>query len=346
MKAPHSANIAPRIIVFSSGKTDRVADGVRENLSREHGGVRYDVDVWKDGYFNENNVLPLNTFLKKLLCYDVAALVLGNDELRRKDATRKQAEWVPRDNVIFELGAAMARMGTRKTFILTPREPKVVLPTYFSGLNPLIYESRVATDPIGGTGAACAIIRETLRGLEADVFHSDLPAIGLAHGYFFNFVNAIYTTLHEPQDLGGTLAWRPQDGYTLTIMVPETLMNRQSADKFLIANLGAANLHLRLRDGRDVSIYCLSRSKSRRRLHIVDIPTTLLTSAEVIERVDSFWGAGDAVFKKLLTDRERDSFQRHLRFLCTKMQIDSDKVFIVRQADLSEHLAKLRRARS
>ena len=329
------------MIVFSSGKTDRIADGVRENLRREHGGLTYEVDVWKDGFFNEVNVLPLNTFLKRLLCYDIAVLILGDDELRQKDAKQKRAQWVPRDNVIFELGAAMARMGTKKTFILTPQEPKVVLPTYFLGLNPLTYEKRADGNSVAGTGAACAAIRETLRGLDANVFHSDLPAIGLAHGYFYNFVNAIYTTLREPQRLGAKEKWKPENGYTLTVVIPDELMNRGSADKFLTGQLQAQNLHLTLRDGRDVSVYRLPRDKNSAPLHILDIPTTLLTSAEVIERVDEFWGAGDLRFMEDLTRREKGSFERQLHKLRKKSQLDPTRVHIKSQSDLKEHLTLL-----
>jgi hypothetical protein len=240
----------------------------------------------------------------------------------------------------------MARMGTKKTFILTPQEPKVLLPTYFLGLNPLTYENRADGNAIAGTGAACAIIRETLRGLDADVFHSDLPAIGLAHGYFYNFVNAIYATLREPQKLAAKRKWKPADGYTLTIVIPDKLMNRDAADKFLTGNLKAENLHLTLRDGRDVSVYVLPRPRENTPLHILDIPTTLLTSAEVIDRVDSFWGAGDLRFKEDLARREKESFERRLRELQHKLQLDPARVFIVRQSALDAHLRELRRARA
>ena len=338
----------PRVIVFSSGKTDRVADGVRENLRREHGGQRYEVDVWKDGFFNEENTLPLNTFLKRLLCFDVAVLILGADEIRMPEPGAKEAEAVPRDNVIFELGAAMARMGTRKTFVLTPNEPKVVPPSYFTGLKPLTYENRADGNTIAGTGGACAAIRETLRRLDADVYHSDLPAIGLAHGYFYNFVNAVYATLRERQKLTfpeGPRRWDPDDGFTLTVIIPESMINREAADKFL-KGVGAVNIHLLLRDGRDVSAYVLPQTRTDKRLHILDIPTTLVTSAEVIDRVDSFWGGGDVEFKEDLARRERESFDRHLHSLRAKAQLDPSRVHIIPVNQLDGHLASLRAAPS
>jgi hypothetical protein len=241
----------------------------------------------------------------------------------------------------------MARMGTRKTFLMRPAEPKVVLPTYFLGLDTLTYENRADGDTVAGTGAACAQIRDTLGRLDADVFHSDLPAIGLAHGYFFNFVNAIYTTFREPQEFamdGRSQRWEPDHGYTLTIIIPDTLMNRDAADQFLTKGaLAARNILLRLRDGRDVSVYALPRAKLRTPLHMFDIPTTLVTSAEVIDRVDSFWGAGDLAFKAELARREKDSFERRLREMTERTHIDPERAKIVREPELAAHMVSLRR---
>ena len=79
MDAPHQIGCVER---------EGVADGVRENLRREHGGQSFDVDVWKDGFFSEAPTLLLNTFLNRPLCYDVAVLGSPNRLLCRPDAER------------------------------------------------------------------------------------------------------------------------------------------------------------------------------------------------------------------------------------------------------------------
>jgi predicted nucleotide-binding protein len=200
----------PHAIIFSSRKSLPVAEGVKLNLEPD-----FTADTWTENFFDAINTPPLNTFLKKLLCYDLAVLVLGDDDIQLQPDGATQV-FVPRDNVIFELGATMARMGTQKTFLLAPEDPPVKLPSYFKGLDPLTYQKRDDGNFSAGTGAACIRIRDRIRGLEQDAFHSDLPALGLAQGYFFNFVLPIHNTLRENQAVRFANAmseWKPEHGF-------------------------------------------------------------------------------------------------------------------------------------
>ncbi len=329
----------PHAIVFSSRTSYPIAEAVKENLELQG----FTADTWKENFFDANNTAPLNTFLKKLLCFDFAVLVLGADDLRA-DAESGSTTPVPRDNVVFELGATMARMGTQKTFLLTPKEPRVTLPTYFRGLDPLTYELRDDENHVAGTGTACRHIRDRMNRLDEDAFHSDLPALGLAYGYFFNFVRPIHDTLREPQRVtlpASGAPWVPEHGYTLTVVIPDKLMNRQDADEFLKSEMHTANVHVQLKDGRDVSIYVLPRKTPESPLHILDIPTTLLTSEKVIRRVDSFWGGGDRDFRDRLVQREVAAFARRIRGLIEEEHLSERRVSVVEIADLREHAAKL-----
>lgn len=329
----------PHAIIFSSGKAHLVAEAVKENLEMRG----YLADTWKENFFDENNATALHTFLKKLLCFDFAVLVLSDDDIRL-DLESGSPMPVPRDNVILELGAAMARMGTKKTFLLTPAEPQVTLPTYFKGINPLTYQLRADGNHLAGTGTACIHIHNRLVRLDEDAFHSDLPALGLSYGYFFNFVQPVVETLVEPQRIAfpeDDSEWLPKHGFTLTVIIPERLMNRRSADAFLQNEMQAANVHLRLKNGRDMSVYLLARLMPDAPLHILDLPTTLLTSEEVIRRVDNFWGGGDRDFREHLTRRELATFGRRIRGLIQEKQMSERGVMVVSIADLPAHVQQL-----
>ena len=184
-------------------------------------------------------------------------------------------------------------------------------------------------------------IRNRLARLDEDAFHSDLPALGLAYGYFFNFVQPVVETLVQPQRLAfpeGNSEWRPEHGFTLTVVIPEKLMNRRSADDFLRNEMRAANVHVQLKNGRDMSVYPLLRSRPDGPLHILDIPTTLLTSEEVIRRVDNFWGGGDRDFREHLTRRELATFGRRIRGLIQEKQMSERDVMVVSISDLPAHI--------
>ena len=86
-------------------------------------------------------------------------------------------------------------------------------------------------------------------------------------------------------------------------MIPEVLMTRHRIDEFM-TDKGAENVHIVLKDGRDVNVYALRRTIPDAPLEILDIPTTLLTSEKVIQRVDNFWGGGDKDFKESSLDEK------------------------------------------
>ncbi len=87
-----------------------------------------------------------------------------------------------------------------------------------------------------------------------------------------------------------------------------------------------------------MSVYVRPRSEKQRRLHIIDIPTTLLTSAEVITRIDNFWGAGDRNFKSALARREIAAFGRRLRALIKEKQLSATCVEVVMLTDVEKAL--------
>jgi hypothetical protein len=313
----------PHILICSSTKSLPIAEGVKQNLERN-----FYASIWTEDLFNEHNTTALNTFLKKLMCFDSAVIVLGPDDVQLNGRPGKRCH-VPRDNVILELGAAMARMGIKKTFILAPNQPKLKLPTYFTGLEPLTYTQCEDINPVSATGTASIQIRNQLNRLEQDVFHSDLPAIGLAYGYFNNFLLPVYNSLCERKSVvlpPGEKAWKLDDGFSITVVLPNSLLTRASAERILRKEFLCVESRIELRDGRNLSVYSQKRAKSNSPLKIIDIPTTLLTSAEVINRLDSFWGAGDCEFREGLARREIAAFARRIRSLASEKQLQELKV--------------------
>ena len=103
------ARIRPSVFVGSSSEGLPIAKYVQVLLDRE-----CEVEIWSQGVFGltqgtlESLVLALDHF-------DFAVLVLTPDDLRvqRGEETR-----VARDNVIFELGLFIGRLGRDRTFIL------------------------------------------------------------------------------------------------------------------------------------------------------------------------------------------------------------------------------------
>lgn len=320
----------PEIAIFSSKALIPIAEAMRENLK-----YQFMVTPWTEGFFRSNEI-PLNTFLKKLLCFDAAVVVLGADDLRENVNAGGAKEWVPRDNVIFELGACLSRLGTQKTFLVVPESPAVLLPTYFKGFNPLSYEKRADANLPAAVGSACAAIKTQFEQLNRNAFYSDLPAQGLAFGYFFNFISPAYKKLRSGAELTAGATWREEAGFAINIVMPgETFMNRDQVDKTLRAK-NLMKLDLPLADGRNISIYHRPRAKADEPLHLYDIPTTLLTSERVIKKVVDFWGGGgEKPFRDSLVRREIASFSRALTDILTEEQL-ADRVKVIRFAEFNQ----------
>jgi predicted nucleotide-binding protein len=54
--------------------------------------------------------------------------------------SRDKKSPMPRDNVLFELGFFMSRLGRSRTLLLVPKNEEVKLPSDFKGLTPIRYQ--------------------------------------------------------------------------------------------------------------------------------------------------------------------------------------------------------------
>lgn len=320
----------PEIAIFSSKALIPIAEAIRDNLK-----YQFTVTPWTEGFFRSNEI-ALNTFLKKLLCFDAAVVVLGADDLRESVTAGGAKEWVPRDNVIFELGACMSRLGTQKVFFVVPESPVVLLPSYFKGFGPLSYEQRADGNLPAAVGSACTAIKTQFAQLNQSAFYSDLPAQGLSFGYFYNFISPAYRKLRSGAELTAGASWKEEAGFAIHIVMPgETFMNRDQVDKNLRAR-NLVKLELPLADGRNISVYHRPRAKADEPLHLYDIPTTLLTSERVIKKVVDFWGGGgEKPFRDALVRREIASFSRALTDILSEEQL-ADRVKVISLAEFNQ----------
>lgn len=344
----------PTVIIFSSSKALKIAEGILQNLEKDKDTLI--AHLWRKDFFGDNKATPIWTFFKKLFCYDFAILVMADDEIIKDDKSTGGTTFIPKDNVIFELGAVMARLGPQKTFIVAPNEPKVRMPGYFDDVKPLIleYDNKSARegDYATATSAACLQIKQKMGVIDKFTFHSDLPAQGLAFGYTVNFVLPVYNG-KETQDLTinkKQYKWTSDAGLTITIVIPDSIMGRTQADELMIRKSNCFNVPFKLNQQRDVSVYTLERESENDPLHVLDIPTTLLTSSDIVSRIETFWRVKDEKIKAdedkefihQLSEREILNFERMLNDVFATKNIKRDNVFIVRSGNLPAHIISLK----
>lgn len=121
----------PSVFVGSSSEGKKFAIAVQAALQPDA-----EVITWDQGVF-----APGKTFIENLIAalsrFDFAILILTPDDLVQSRSTEA---FGPRDNVIFELGLFMGRLGRDRTFILQQSGCGLRIPTDLSGLTTCSYD--------------------------------------------------------------------------------------------------------------------------------------------------------------------------------------------------------------
>src|SRR5690606_9568934 len=168
---------------------------------------------------------------------DYAILILSPDSIVWDQVAGNIKGYIPKDNVIFELGATMARLGPQKTILVSPDKPDlddptktVQLPSYFDDVKPLhFFYTRLDTytndTKLKATLSASEGIKKILDEVTFDDFHSELPAQGLAQGYLKNFVKPIFAPPRGPKPnvQSEIITWTPDLAIHLIIVIPENI---------------------------------------------------------------------------------------------------------------------------
>jgi CRP/FNR family cyclic AMP-dependent transcriptional regulator len=126
-------NERPRVFFISSKESLEVAKAIRH-------GLRYsDADsiLWSDDDIFPPGAYPLEALETEVDRADFGVAIAHPDDIVR---SRKHQTAAPRDNVIFELGFFMSRLGRKRTFLLVPKmEEQLKMPSDFKGMTPIAY---------------------------------------------------------------------------------------------------------------------------------------------------------------------------------------------------------------
>src|ERR1700752_1196730 len=116
----------PRVFVGSSKEGLPIAYAIQEELEFD-----CEMTVWPQDIFDPGRT-TLEALQAALLRFDFAVFVLSPDD---RLISRGVSSHAPRDNVIFELGLFIGRLGRDRVFFVLPRDsPSVHIPTDLFGV--------------------------------------------------------------------------------------------------------------------------------------------------------------------------------------------------------------------
>jgi predicted nucleotide-binding protein len=133
-------NSRPRLFLICSAEALEVARTIRVGLDHE----KVDVIIWSDENIFGAGRYPLEALEEQLRQADFALAIAQPDDLVESRGVRAAAA---RDNVVFELGLFMGRLGRERTLLLVPRRPDLQLPSDFKGLTPISYKEAELNTP-------------------------------------------------------------------------------------------------------------------------------------------------------------------------------------------------------
>lgn len=112
--------------------------------------------IWTDGVFRVSNY-TLQSLEDAVDDSDFAVAIAHADDITES----KGKSWpAPRDNVIFELGLFMGRLGKARAILMEPRDEGVKLPSDMAGVTTIPYRYVKGSDAAALMGPACNKLRD------------------------------------------------------------------------------------------------------------------------------------------------------------------------------------------
>ena len=147
----------PSVFVGSSSEGVEFARAIRALLNPDS-----EVTLWNEGFFAPGNTF-IETLVTSLPRFDFAVLVLTPDDF----VSSRSAELLgPRDNILFELGLFMGRLGRARTFIVHQSETDLKIPSDLAGVIAAHYGwPRADRNHQAAVGATCDSIRRAIQDL-------------------------------------------------------------------------------------------------------------------------------------------------------------------------------------
>lgn len=294
----------PRIFIGSSTEGLKVAEEVKSFFKEN-----FECFMWTDEIFKYNENF-LETLLKEASLFDYGLMVFTKDDYTK---SRDQKFDSPRDNVVFEYGLFLGRLGKDNAFVIV--EEDVKLPTDLLGTSTVTFKWEKKKKLFSCKHEFILdkqIFHTKLKTLERQIeakvnlgVLGMLPSTPLAIGYFENFVQPVCEHLASNRsiEIGG----ETYDQFKFRIILPKdldsdikkranTFYRREEFEVFTIPT-----------PGRPFPLFVMFDANNNL-IILSDMPTTLSSIDKAIEMYLRKGHIGKSNEQQLLEDRELRNF--------------------------------------
>src|SRR5690554_6474413 len=170
--------LKPRVFIGSSSEGLIVAEYVKSYLEND-----FECILWTDDVFQYNESV-FETLLKSASLFDFGIMIATKDDFTK---FRGESFDVPRDNVVFEYGLFLGRMGAGHAFVI--QEEGAKLPSDLYGITTPRF---TITSDLHDAKKLNNELKRISKSMQEKVHIGELgllPSTALAIGYFENFIS-------------------------------------------------------------------------------------------------------------------------------------------------------------
>jgi predicted nucleotide-binding protein len=150
-----------RVFVISSVEALPIARALQDAFAHDP----FLTIVWSDGVFKVSNY-TLQSLEDELDRADFAVAIASPDDQTKV----RERDWpTPRDNVVFELGFFMGRLGRQRAILMESRDTKIKLPSDLAGVTTICYRYGDSPDGVALFAPACNDLRKHILALGPNI---------------------------------------------------------------------------------------------------------------------------------------------------------------------------------
>lgn len=292
----------PRIFIGSSTEGLPVANRIKAFFEAD-----YECFVWNEVFqFNESFI---DTLLKSASLFDFGFMVFSADDISK---IRDKEYETARDNVLFEYGLFLGRVGLDRAYVLY--EDCVKIPTDLSGLTIVSYKTE-AGEPTDSLENTLSLLKKKIDEKVHLGYLGLLPSTVIAISYFENFIKLVTDSVFNNN--GKIKISRKFFKVSkIRIVIPNNLdadMKRHAAVYFRQTEFNQTIIKT---SHREYPIYVsTSLEANDDTIVIADMPTILYGIDKAIDMYLRVGHIGKTKEQQLTEDREMSNFVRVLKLL-------------------------------
>jgi hypothetical protein len=302
----------PTVFIGSSTEGLPIANSIKSIF-----GQQADVEVWNSGGIFTKNQSFLRSLLDMASLFEFAVLVFSKDDV---SLIRGETYETARDNVLFEFGLFLGKLGSRRVFTLVEKDLK--LPSELDGISLEAFSRSKNGSPTAGLSKTAAkIVSSILEYHQNTTEFSNLPSTSLAIGYFQNFLARVCDKLDDFEPILIADQKIEYTSFTLHVIIPDKLELLDNDNlKSILKNL--TSVRIKNSQFREFPFYMQAIPlQGKKQLDLFDIPTTMRTSRETIKRIFTGEFVGRNDLQSRAEKREVANFERTLHLLLEERPI-------------------------